>query len=217
MKSNAAPSTKRLLKAGSFEPVIIIDHRDSFTYNILHLVRSAGADAVVLPHSEAPPKRCRSGRAVILGPGPFGPEAVPETSSLLRFLGSDIPILGICLGMQIIAAREGGVLRRAARTAHGILSSIDHRGRGLFEGISRPARFVRYHSLALGEPAPASLCILARDDDGDIAAFAHRAAPRWGVQFHPESILSEQGELLLRNFLRLADGARREGGARPHD
>ena len=214
MRRGAAPSFNGKKGGGSRPAVFIIDHRDSFTYNILHLVRSAGADAMVIPHYEADPERCAACRAVILGPGPFGPEQVPETASLLRSLGENVPVLGICLGMQILATLEGGVLRRASRTIHGAVSSIDHEGRGLFEGLSLPAKFVRYHSLVLADPVPSSLRILARDEDADIAALVKRSAPHWGVQFHPESILSQEGEALLRNFLRLADGTPRSGRSR---
>jgi anthranilate synthase/aminodeoxychorismate synthase-like glutamine amidotransferase len=116
----------------------------------------------------------------------------------------EIPVLGVCLGLQILGVAFGGRVRKAARTAHGVISLIGHDGAGIFEGLTNPARFVRYHSLVLEDPPPVVLRTIARDEDGDVAAISHRSLPIWGIQFHPESVLSEEGGNLMDNFLRMA-------------
>lgn len=189
---------------GGLGPVLLVDHRDSFTYNLVHLLRALGADVIVRDSREVGPEDLSGSSAILLGPGPHGPGDSPESLDLVARCTGKIPILGVCLGHQILGAASGGRVRRAARTAHGIVSRVRHRGAGLFEGLANPARFVRYHSLVLDEPLPADLEVIARDEDGDVAAVEHRKAPIWGVQFHPESALSQEGSLLIANFLRMA-------------
>jgi len=184
--------------------ILLVDHRDSFTYNVVHTLRDLDVEVCVADHREVDGGRVREAEALVLGPGPHGPEDVPVSTALYREVRGRVPVLGVCLGMQIIGKAHGGLLRRAARVAHGVVSEVHHDGTGLFEGIDRPGRFVRYHSLVLNDPLPTELRILGRDGDGDVAAVSHRSLPVWGVQFHPDSILSFQGEALFRNFLRLA-------------
>jgi len=190
--------------------ILLVDHEDSFTWNLAHALRELGARVVVEDHRAVTPARLRGLGALVLGPGPHGPSDVPGSLALARAAAArGLPTLGVCLGLQILGVSLGGRVRRATRVAHGVVSEIAHGGAGLFAGLPRPARFVRYHSLVLQEPLPPALEVTARDEAGDVAAAAHRARPQWGVQFHPESLLSESGDRLLDNFLRRAAG----GGA----
>ncbi len=189
--------------------ILLVDHRDSFTFNVVQAFRKSGAEVRVVDHRRADLTHALEAEAIVLGPGPHGPDKVPESLALYREALGKIPVLGICLGMQIIGAAHGGRLRQATHVAHGVISEIRHDGTGIFDGINRPGRFVRYHSLVLDEPQPEELRITALDADGDAAALEHRRLPVWGVQFHPDSILSEQGDMLFSNFLALA-GAWRE-------
>lgn len=184
--------------------VLIVDHRDSFTYNIYHLFRALGQDVLVTDYMEVSPEDCLVNGPVILGPGPHSPLDVPESVRLFIEIAGRVPVLGICLGHQIIGAAMGGKIRRASRVVHGVISEVNHKGKGLFRGLGNPGRFVRYHSLVLDLPLPAGLRATAFDENGDLAALEHEALPVWGVQFHPESALSEEGEKLARNFLELA-------------
>jgi len=185
--------------------VLLVDHEDSFTWNLAHLLRDLGARVAVEDHRGVTPRRLRGLGALVLGPGPHGPADVPGSLALAEAAAAQrLPTLGVCLGLQILGMALGGRVRRATRVAHGVVSEIVHDGTGLFAGLSRPARFVRYHSLVLEEPLPRSLEVTARDEEGDVAAVAHRSLPLWGVQFHPESLLSRSGDRLLANFLRRA-------------
>lgn len=184
--------------------VLLVDHRDSFTFNLVHLLRGLGAEVRVRDSRAVSPQDVDGSGALLLGPGPHGPTDVQESIDLVRRYLGTIPILGVCLGLQILGVALGGRVRKATRTAHGVVSRIEHGGTGLFRGLPNPARFVRYHSLVLVEPLPPGFTVTARDDDGDVAALAHGTIPLWGVQFHPESVLSEGGASLLENFLRLA-------------
>jgi anthranilate synthase/aminodeoxychorismate synthase-like glutamine amidotransferase len=190
--------------------ILLVDHRDSFTYNLVHLLRSLGAQVTAKDSRSVSAEDWTCATGILLGPGPHGPSDVPESLDLLHAAAEEkIPILGVCLGLQIIGAAFSGRIRRATRTAHGVVSRIDHRGDGLFEGLANPGHFVRYHSLVLEEPLPDGFEISARDEDGDVAAISHRKLPIWGIQFHPESVLSEEGGMLLGNYLRMV-GTRKE-------
>lgn len=197
-------------RAPRIPDILLVDHRDSFTWNLVHLLRDLGASVTVVDQDQADPARLEGAGALLLGPGPHGPTDVPKSLDLARTaLRLGVPTLGVCLGHQILGVACGGRVRRATRVAHGVVSAIRHDGRGLFRGQPRPARFVRYHSLVLEEPLAATLEVTARDESGDVAALRHLAAPAWGVQFHPESVLSRGGPALVRNFLRAAVGGRR--------
>jgi anthranilate synthase/aminodeoxychorismate synthase-like glutamine amidotransferase len=200
-----APLPRGTCPPGARLRVLLIDHRDSFTFNIVHLLGRLGAEVTVRDSRSVEAGDLEGTGAIVLGPGPHGPGDVPESAGWLRAAsGWGIPVLGICLGMQILGASTGGTVRRATRTAHGVLSRIRHGRSGIFRGLTDPACFVRYHSLVLAEPLPPGLEVTARDEDGDVAAVAHRGRPLWGVQFHPESALSREGDLLMDNFLRMA-------------
>ncbi|MEO0180746.1 MAG: aminodeoxychorismate/anthranilate synthase component II [candidate division WOR-3 bacterium] len=188
--------------------MLIVDHRDSFTYNIYHLFRAAGQKVLVKDYAEVSPEDCLKNGPVILGPGPHSPLDVPESMRLFLEIAGRVPVLGICLGHQIIGVAMGGKTRRATRIAHGVISYIKHDGRGIFKGLPNPCGFVRYHSLVLEQPLAAGLRATAFDEAGDVAALEHESMPVWGIQFHPESALSQEGEKLARNFLRLAGACR---------
>ena len=182
----------------------MVDHADSFTYNIYHLFRRLGQDVQVVDHRSARVRDCLGADAVILGPGPHNPLDLPRSIALFREIRGKKPVLGICMGHQVIGVAMGGRVRQATVVCHGVLSEIRHDGQGLFRGIGNPARFVRYHSLVLDEPLPAGLRACARDEHGDVAGIRHESLPLWGVQFHPESILSQGGKELAMNFLEMA-------------
>lgn len=184
--------------------LLMIDNYDSFTYNLVQYFGELGAEVKVCRNdalSIEDIERMRPAQLVI-SPGPGTPnEAGISLAAIRRFAGS-VPILGVCLGHQAIGQAFGGRVSRAKRQMHGKTSEIDHDGRGVFRGL--PPRFLatRYHSLAvLDEGFPADLEVSARADDGEIMGLRHRRFPVEGVQFHPESILTDQGKALLKNFL----------------
>lgn len=184
--------------------VLIVDHRDSFTYNIYHLFRALGQDVLVMDYEKVSPGDCIRNGPVILGPGPHAPLDIPESVRLFVEIAGRVPVLGICLGHQVIGVGLGGRTRRATRVVHGAVSVVKHDESGIFRGLANPGRFVRYHSLVLDQPLPHGLRATAFDENGDVAAFEHETLPVWGIQFHPESALSREGENLARNFLELA-------------
>jgi len=187
--------------------VLFVDNFDSFSYNVVHLLASAGADVDVMHNDD---RRLRSElldsyAALVVGPGPGRPEHAPQVMALLRAaIARDRPVLGICLGLQAIGEALGATVSHAPRLMHGKTSPIEHDGSGLFAGIPTPLTATRYHSLCL-DPAtiPAVLAITARSADGVVQGIAHRERPIHGVQFHPESVLSEYGEKLASNFFAL--------------
>ncbi len=187
--------------------VLFVDNFDSFSYNVVHLLASAGADVDIMHNDD---RRLRSElldsyAALVVGPGPGRPEHAPQVMALLRAaIARDRPVLGICLGLQAIGEALGATVSHAPRLMHGKTSPIEHDGSGLFAGIPTPLTATRYHSLCL-DPAtiPAVLAITARSADGVVQGIAHRERPIHGVQFHPESVLSEHGEKLASNFFAL--------------
>lgn len=151
-------------------------------------------------------------RAIVISPGPCTPVQAGISLAVVRELSGHVPILGICLGHQCIGAVFGGHVVRARKPMHGRSSQVRHDGRGLFKGLASPLTVGHYHSLIVeleGARAP-DLTVTARSDEGEIMALAHRYQPTYGAQFHPESILSEQGHVLLMNFLRLAESSVRD-------
>ncbi len=185
----------------------LVDADDSFTWNLVQALSTLGARVSVVPTAGiAVAQLCRS-EAVVLGPGPGGPcEAGVHVAAAAALVAARVPLLGVCLGHQAIGLALGGrVAQVPAR--HGYTSPMTHDGTGLFEGIPTPVPMMRYHSLALcEEPFPADLRVVARSaDDGVVQAVAHRTAPAWGIQFHPESVGSEPwGSLILARWLALA-------------
>ena len=189
--------------------LLVIDNYDSFTYNLVQYLGELGEDpvvrrndAVTLDDIEA-----MAPAAIVLSPGPCTPAEAGITVPLVRAVGARIPTLGVCLGHQAIGEAYGGRVVRARRVMHGKTSRVIHEGRDLFEQLPNPLEVMRYHSLIVErETLPDSLEILAVASDApdEIHALRHRDHPVWGVQFHPESILTAHGKQILRNFLDLA-------------
>jgi glutamine amidotransferase of anthranilate synthase or para-aminobenzoate synthase len=188
--------------------LVVIDNYDSFTYNLVQYLGELGAPMQVFRNDEISVAELRQMQpeAVVISPGPGRPEDAGISLELIRELGPELPILGVCLGHQCIGQVYGGQIVRAPELMHGKTSLIYHQGVGVFEGLSRPFAATRYHSLAI-EPStcPEELEVTAQTDSGIIMGIRHRRYPHvQGVQFHPESILTTEGKRLLGNFLRLA-------------
>jgi len=187
--------------------VVMIDNYDSFTFNLVQYLRELGATVTVLRNDEADAEEVLALRptALVVSPGPCDPDRAGVSMEVIRLLGPRVPTLGVCLGHQCIGQLYGGRIVRAPEVVHGKLSRIRHDGRELFAGLPDPLDVVRYHSLTI-DPAslPAELEVTATTADGTIMAVRHRALPLWGVQFHPESILTQGGKELLNNFLVLS-------------
>jgi len=187
--------------------ILVVDNYDSFTYNLVQYLAEMGEDVVVRRNDaiDVPAVRQMAPEAILLSPGPGTPDRAGVTPVIVREMQSELPILGICLGHQAIGEAFGGRIVRAGRIVHGKTSRILHDGRGVFEGLPEGFQATRYHSLAVAQDSvPASLEVTSRSDDGEIMGLRHRSLPIEGVQFHPESILTEHGHALLRNFLRHA-------------
>jgi anthranilate synthase/aminodeoxychorismate synthase-like glutamine amidotransferase len=189
--------------------ILVIDNYDSFTYNLVQYLGELGAEPVVRRNDEVTVEEVGElrPRALVLSPGPCTPREAGVTVPLVRRWGAEIPILGVCLGHQAIGEAYGGKVVRAGRVMHGKTSRIEHDGRELFEGLPSPLEVMRYHSLIVeADSLPGELRVLARsrDDSSEIQAMRHESHPVWGVQFHPESILTQEGKGILRNFLTLA-------------
>jgi len=185
--------------------ILLIDNYDSFTYNLYQYLRELGARVRVVRNDvlsvEAALRLRPAG--IVLSPGPGRPESAGICVDLVRAAGRSLPLLGVCLGHQAIAAAYGGRVTRARRLMHGKVSSIRHDGRGVFRGIPDPMTATRYHSLAVESGSlPRELELSARAEDGTVMGLRLRRAPVEGVQFHPESLMTGQGKDLLRNFLR---------------
>jgi len=186
--------------------ILIVDHYDSFTYNLVQLVESLGRETEVVK-SDAEPAQdlvARNPDAVILSPGPGRPEDAGVFPSLLAILPDRTPVLGVCLGHQALGVACGGVVDRET-PVHGKASLVFHQGRGIFEGVTDPFEAGRYHSLVVQrKQLPEELELTAWTEDGLVMAAQHRSLPRYGVQFHPESILTPEGPRIVENFLALS-------------
>ncbi len=192
--------------------LLVIDNYDSFTYNLVQYLGELGEDPVVRRNDAITLEEIGEMRpsAIVLSPGPCTPSEAGVTVPVVKRWGSEIPILGVCLGHQAIGEAYGGVVIRADRVMHGKTSRITHSGTGLFEGLPDPLEVMRYHSLIVERKTlPPELEILAitADIPDEIQAVRHVTHPVWGVQFHPESILTQQGKRLLENFLSMASTA----------
>jgi anthranilate synthase component 2 len=185
--------------------ILVVDHYDSFTYNLVQLIESLG-HATEVVKSDAEPAEAlvaREPEAVILSPGPGRPEDAGVFVKLLRTLPPQVPVLGVCLGHQAMGIVAGARVERA-EPVHGKASLVHHDGRGIFAGVPTPFEAARYHSLVvLREDLPAELELTAWSDDDLVMGMQHRELPRFGVQFHPESILTPEGPSIVRNFLAL--------------
>jgi len=187
--------------------LLMIDNYDSFTYNLVQELAEVGApEIVVVRHDEASADEllARRPQAIVISPGPGTPEQAGVSMDLIR-AAEDVPLLGICLGLQAMAAVHGGDVVRAPAPVHGKTSEVRHRGDGLFRGLPDPFVATRYHSLVVArESVPDRFELTAWTDDGLVMALADRERPHWGVQFHPESYLCREGRRLLGNFLEMA-------------
>ena len=184
--------------------LLLIDNYDSFTYNLYQYLGELGAETRVVRNDELTVAEVLALRpaSVVISPGPGNPDEAGISLELIRALPAEVPLLGVCLGHQALGQAFGGRIVRAPRIMHGKTSAIHHDGRGIFAGLPQPFTATRYHSLVIAEDSvPDCLEISARTEDGVIMAVRHRSLPLEGVQFHPESILTNAGKDLLRNFL----------------
>jgi anthranilate synthase/aminodeoxychorismate synthase-like glutamine amidotransferase len=185
--------------------LLLIDNYDSFTYNLAQYFGELGATLLVKRNDEITLDEIDALRPdrIVISPGPGRPEEAGISIDVIRRFGAHTPVLGVCLGHQSIGIAFGGAVVRAAALMHGKVSSVEHDGRGVFRGISHPFVAGRYHSLVVAEPLPDVLEAAAHSEDGTIMGVRHRTFPVHGVQFHPESVLTNEGRHLLRNFLEL--------------
>jgi len=198
--------------------IVLIDNYDSFTFNLFHYLGGLGADVVVHRNDKITTDRVLGLEpdAIVLSPGPCTPNDAGICLDLIAKASATVPVLGVCLGHQAIGQAFGGEVVRAPVQVHGKLSEIKHQGEGVFCGINAPFKATRYHSLIVERTTlPADLAVTAETDDRLIMGLAHRTLAVHGVQFHPESIASEHGHLILRNFLDIAAAWNASSGRRP--
>jgi anthranilate synthase component 2 len=192
--------------------IVLIDNYDSFTWNLVHFLGELGAETRVFRNDQlsAADVMAMDPTGIVLSPGPCDPDKAGICLDLIAKAAGRVPLLGVCLGHQAIGQVFGGRVVRAPLPMHGKLSRIHHDGRGVFAGLAQDFTATRYHSLMVArEGFPAALEIAAESEDGVVMGLRHRQHPIHGVQFHPESIASEHGHALLRNFLVLASEPRR--------
>ncbi|MBE2184136.1 MAG: aminodeoxychorismate/anthranilate synthase component II [Anaerolineae bacterium] len=188
--------------------IVVIDNYDSFTYNLVQLFGELGAEICVFRNDMVSVRQIAdlSPGQIVISPGPGTPDDTGVSLDVLRDLSPTIPTLGVCLGHQSIGQVFGGVVKRAPQLMHGKTSLIYHQGEGILAGMARPFEATRYHSLIVEENTlPDCLHITARTIDGEIMGLQHKELPIYGVQFHPESILTADGRRLLRNFVELRE------------
>jgi anthranilate synthase component 2 len=198
--------------------IVLVDNYDSFTFNLVHYLGGLGAEVAVHRNDKITVDDVLAAGpdAIVLSPGPCTPNEAGICLDLIDRASSSVPILGVCLGHQAIGQAFGGQVVRAPQPVHGKLSEIRHRGEGVFYGINGPFQATRYHSLVVERHSmPAELTVTAETEDGLIMGLSHRALPVHGVQFHPESIASEHGHLMLKNFLELAAAWNAAQGRKP--
>ncbi len=198
--------------------IVLVDNYDSFTFNLFHYLGGLGADVLVYRNDKITTDRVLAidPDSIVLSPGPCTPNDAGICLDLVAKASATIPVLGVCLGHQAIGQAFGGEVVRAPVPVHGKLSEIKHQGEGVFRGINAPFRATRYHSLVVERASlPSDLTVTAETGGDLIMGLAHRALPVHGVQFHPESIASEHGHLILRNFLDIAAAWNASTGRRP--
>jgi anthranilate synthase component II len=185
--------------------IAVIDNYDSFTYNLVQLLGELGADLQVFRNDAISVSQLAALKPshIVVSPGPGEPSSAGISEDVIRELGPVIPILGVCLGQQCIGEVFGGKVIRAPRLMHGKTSQIYHYGEDLFSGIPSPFEATRYHSLIVAEPLPEALKSTAFTSEGELMGLRHKTYPIFGVQFHPESILTPFGRHLLKNFVTL--------------
>jgi anthranilate synthase/aminodeoxychorismate synthase-like glutamine amidotransferase len=186
--------------------VFVLDNYDSFTFNLVQYMGELGAAIEVRRNDELTVDQVEALRPdrILLSPGPCTPQEAGISIDLIRRMAGKVPILGVCLGHQAIGAAFGGNVVRAPKLMHGKTSQVEHDGKTIFAGLSSPMTCTRYHSLIVQEKGlPVDLEISARTADGTIMGLRHRKFPVEGVQFHPESVLTQDGKRLIQNFLEL--------------
>ncbi len=186
--------------------IFVLDNYDSFTYNLVQYMGELGAEMVIRRNDELTPEEIEALRPerIVLSPGPCTPQEAGISIPLIRHFAGKVPILGVCLGHQAIGAAFGGKVIRAPQLMHGKTSEVEHDGNSIFAGIGTPMRCTRYHSLIVEEKSlPPELEVSARTADGIIMGLRHREYQIEGVQFHPESVLTQDGKQLIQNFLDL--------------
>ncbi len=194
--------------------ILLIDNYDSFVYNVAHALGALGETVKVVRNDAVTPDQAlaMAPDSLVISPGPGTPDDAGVSRAIIETFLGRVPILGICLGHQCIASVLGGTVQRARHLVHGKLSRVYHDGAGLFAGLPSPMKATRYHSLAVAEEdLPACLEVSAQTTDGEIMGVRHRDHPVEGVQFHPESFLTERGRRLFQNFLALQG---RKGGGK---
>ncbi len=192
--------------------LLVIDNYDSFTFNLVQYLGELGAESDVVRNDAIGVDEIgrRDAGAIVISPGPCTPAEAGISVEAVRAYAGVLPILGVCLGHQSIAAAYGGRIGPAKRLMHGKTSMINHDGEGVFADLPQPFEATRYHSLAVEEESlPGELLVTARTEDGEIMGLRHQTLPVIGVQFHPESILTGVGKDLLANFLRIAEPGER--------
>jgi anthranilate synthase component II len=200
--------------------ILVLDNYDSFTYNLVQYLGEMGEDILVKRNDalSVDDVGMLAPEAIVVSPGPCTPSEAGISVPLIRRWGAEIPVLGVCLGHQAIGEAYGGHVVRASRVMHGKMSAITHDGTGLFESVPTPLNVMRYHSLVVERhslPDALKVTAVAADDASEIHALEHRAFPVWGVQFHPESILTQSGRQILKNFLAMSRAKLREAQREP--
>lgn len=207
--------------------ILVIDNFDSFTYNLVQMLAAAGTDVEVKRNDVLEPELLRllDPDGILISPGPSHPDAIPQVAALVRhalgldstIAGPPTPVLGVCLGHQVIARAFGAEVTRGASPVHGKESRIRHDARGVFRDLATPLTAGRYHSLIVTEATlPPEMVVTARSEDGAVMGMRHMSLPVEGVQFHPESILTPDGATMLANFAdECARAGRRKSGTRP--
>ncbi len=196
--------------------LLVIDNYDSFTYNLVHYLGELGglgSDAKVMRNDKISVDEVKQmdPAAILLSPGPCDPDQAGICLDLIRAVGAEIPMLGVCLGHQAMGQSYGGKVIRAPYVMHGKMSDIHHTNKSVFQDLPNPFEATRYHSLVVErDTLPDCLEVTAETDDGLIMGLAHKTHPIHGVQFHPESIASQHGHDLLRNFIKIADAFNKE-------
>ena len=183
--------------------IVVIDNYDSFTYNLVQYLGELGAEVCVFRNDAVTLDELRALQPahIVISPGPGEPKDGGISNDVIRELGPTTPLLGVCLGHQCIGQVFGGKVNRAPRLMHGKTSAVYHRGSGIFYGVPSPFQATRYHSLIVEEPLPDLLEVTAFTSEGEVMGLVHKEHPITGVQFHPESILTEHGKRILQNFL----------------
>ncbi|MGB1361073.1 MAG: anthranilate synthase component II [Alphaproteobacteria bacterium] len=186
--------------------ILLIDNYDSFVYNLARYVVEAGVEVRVVRNDEITVQDIKklNPMGIILSPGPCSPNEAGICLETVKELHKDIPMLGVCLGHQAMGQYFGGVVKKAIKPVHGKTETIKHNGNGLFSGIESPTTVTRYHSLIVEFENHNDLEINSKTDAGEIMAFQHKSYPIYAVQFHPESVLSEDGRMMVNNFISIA-------------